>query len=232
VAPAPAFGLIHRPLVGPLTWGPVAGALAARGARAVVPDLHATPATAPYWAAHAATAAAPLAGMAGPLFLVGHSGAGALLPAIRQALGRPVAGYIFVDADPQQDGRSRLARFADPAAAAAFRDAAVDGSLPMWTAGDLQEEIPDPALRARFVAELRPCPLAVYEEELPVFPGWPDAPVAYLQFSAPYDPGAQHARAAGWRYRSMPAGHFHMLVDPDSVAAALLDLAARLASAP
>src|SRR6478672_5599041 len=123
--PATAFGLIHSPLVGPLTWGPVAEALAARGARAVVPDLRAPTAGPPYWAAHAAAAAARLAEAPEPLFLVGHSGAGALLPAIRQALGRPVAGYIFVDADPPQDGRSRLARFGDPAGAAAFRDAAV-----------------------------------------------------------------------------------------------------------
>jgi hypothetical protein len=32
----------------------------------------------------------------------------------------------------------------------------------------------------------------------------------------------------GWAYRRLEGGHFHMLVDPAAVAAALLDLAAEL----
>ena len=32
------------------------------------------------------------------MILAGHSGAGPLLPAIRQATGRAIAGYLFVDA--------------------------------------------------------------------------------------------------------------------------------------
>jgi hypothetical protein len=43
-----------------------------------------------------------------PLVLVGHRGAGALLPAIRQESGRPVAAHLFVDADIPQESQSGL----------------------------------------------------------------------------------------------------------------------------
>ena len=71
---------------------------------------------------------------------------------------------------------------------------------------------------------MRPRPLAFFTEPIPVFAGWPDAPCAFLQFSPAYDVPARRAREAGWRYREIAAGHFHMLVDPAAVADALLDL--------
>ncbi len=106
-----------------------------------------------------------------PLVLVGHSGAGVLLPAVREALGRAVAGYIFVDADIPEDNKSRLDLFQSREDRNSFRRAAQEGMLPTWTEEDLLETIPNPVLRRRFVAELRPLPLAVYEEPIPVFEG-------------------------------------------------------------
>ena len=47
----------------------------------------------------------------------------------------------------------------------------------MWTGDELRDAIPDDATRRAFVAELHargPLPLAVYEEPLPVFDGWPE----------------------------------------------------------
>ena len=113
-------------------------------------------------------------------------------------------------------------------AAQQFRAAATNGLLPSWSSNDLRDVIPDSAIRARFVAELRPTPLAVYTEPLPVFDGWPDAPCGYAQFSAFYDSSAEHARQLGWPCRKLDAGHFHMLVDPRAVADVLLDLIAAL----
>jgi thioesterase domain-containing protein len=230
LGPAPLFVLVHSPLVGPLTWEPVAAELRRQGFAAVVPALRETEAPgAPYWQQHAAAVVRTLASFPPfrPLILAGHSGGGMLLPAIRTLAARPVAAYLFVDAGLPQDGQSRLDRFDDAAAVAAFREAAVDGWLPPWTEADLAEVIPDAALRRRFVAELRPLPLAVYEEPIPVFAGWPDAPAAFVQFSPVYDTDAAAARQAGWPYGALPGGHFHMLVDPAGVAQALLD-AARL----
>jgi alpha-beta hydrolase superfamily lysophospholipase len=232
---APVFVLVHSPLVGPLTWGPVAAELRRRGYAVVVPVLRAgETADPPYWRQHVAAVVRALDGedRARPLVLVGHSGGGVLLPAIAAAAGRPVAAYLFVDADLPHDGRSRLSRFADPADAAAFRAAATGGLIPTWTEDDLAGVIPDPDRRRAFVSELRPLPLAVYDEPIPVPASWPDAPGGYLQFSLPYDAAAAEVRALGWPLVAMPRGHFQMLVDPFAVADALLDLLARLGVAP
>jgi hypothetical protein len=47
----------------------------------------------------------------------------------------------------------------------------------------LREVIPDVQLHLQFASKLACVPLDVYEEPLPVFDGWPDAPCAYVQFA-------------------------------------------------
>ena len=222
-----AFLLIHGPLVGPLTWKSLAEEFRRRGVEAMAPALpYAMDLDPPYWRSHAdaVAAAAGLASEEGAIVLVGHSGAGMLLPAVRQSLARRVAGYIFVDADIPQDGKSRLDLFESRDDRESFRRAASAGMLPTWTENNLEETIPNPVLRRRFVAELRPLPLAVYEEPISVFEGWPDAPCGYLQFTEYYESSARHAQREGWPYAKIEADHFHMLIDPRAVADALLDL--------
>ena len=197
------FVLLHSPLVGPLTWSLVATELQRNGIAVVVPELRTPEASAmSYWQQHARAIAQACERCPPdqPLILVGHSGAGMLLPVARQALGRPVAAYIFVDAGIPEDRQSRLDLFESATAAEQFRQKASNGLLPTWRAPDLAEVIPDATLRQRFVAELRPLPLAVYEEPIPVFPGWPDAPCGYIRFGTnpSYTAPAAHARAAGW----------------------------------
>ena len=212
--------LIHSPLVGPLTWSPVANALRERRVETVVPaldddDVGGTP----FWRQHADAvirAVAPIPREV-PLVLVGHSGAGALLPTVGQGCGHPITAYVFVDAGIHDDGNSRLDQMAleDPGFARQFR-ACLDGGerFPIWTEDDLVSVLPDPLRRRQLVAELRPRALPFFAEPIPVFTGWPDAACAYLKFSAAYDVPARRAREAGWRYRKIVAGHFHMLVDP------------------
>lgn len=186
---------------------------------------------------HAAAVAASLEDLpvAQPVILVGHSGAGPFLPAARTRINRAVAGYIFVDASlAGPDGASRLDLFESRETAELFRGRAKDGLLPTWTElfvltdEDVCQVIPDEALREQFIAELRPLPLAVYEEPLPVFPGWPDAPCGYLKFSPAYDPAAEQARKAGWPCVDVANGHFQMLAAPDTVAEVLVRLAAEM----
>ncbi len=58
--------------------------------------------------------------------------------------------------------------------------------------------------------------------------GWPDAPVAYLGFSksrASYGTSVKRAVEEGWAFSEVEGAHFHMLVDPERVARALLQLA-------
>lgn len=224
------FALIPSPIVAPATWAPVAEALRRRGDDARVADLdREAGAGGPSWRRQARSAAALRALPDDPPpFLVAHSGAGALLPAIRQELGRPVAGYLFVDAGIPADGETRHGA---GAFAAQLRDLyARGGRYPDWSEDDLRALVPDPA--ARRLIGPRPQPWAFWDEAIPVFAGWPDAPCGYLQFTASYDEHGERARREGWPYRRIDAGHFHPLVAPDEVADALRGLAARLRPAP
>lgn len=166
--------------------------------------------------------------------LVGHSGAGPLLPAAgaavrRRGVGR--AAYVFADAALPHPGRSRLASI-HPAFQAQLSAMVADDVLPPWAdwfeAGALDALIPDAAVRERFLEELRPVPLAALREPMPEVAGWPDAPCAYLRFSSVYEGEEAEAAAQGWAVASVEGNHLHMLVDPDGVAGALVALLDRL----
>jgi hypothetical protein len=103
--------LIHSPLVGPTTWLPVADELVRRGRAAVVPSLLGVAAApAPRWRHVPEVVRAATAETAAPVVLVGHSGAGLLLPAIADALTVEVAALVFVDSFlPPANGSLRLA---------------------------------------------------------------------------------------------------------------------------
>lgn len=233
---APLFVLVHSPLVGPLTWQLVADVLRRSGHEVTVPRLdNEAPAGTPLYRYHAervrrsVEAHDPLA----PVVLVGHSGAGPLLPLIGDTLVNDVAGYVFADAPLPRD----RARRSDNAPAEFRRRLLArteDGRVPPW--GEwwrddvLAALIPDEELRKVFVAELCPLPLQLFEEPIPLPPEWPDAPCAYLRLSSTYDAEAAAAARRGWDVVHFEAGHLHMLVDPDAVAEALTDLAQRFRS--
>lgn len=160
-----------------------------------------------------------------PLILVGHSGAGALLPALRATIPHQVGGYVFVDAGLPHPGQTRLdeMRASVPELAEELhRHLVVGGRFPDWTDEDLREEVPDDRTRAALLADLQPRALDFFEEPLPPVAGWPDAPCGYIQTSAGYAGAAETARRAGWPVQVFAAGHFYMLVDPEAVAQALL----------
>src|SRR5881628_3773919 len=82
--------LIHSPLVGPLTWQAVADELRDRGHGVVVPSLLGVfDASPPYYPRLAAEVADAIREVwtDGPVTLVAHSGAGALMPAVTEELG-------------------------------------------------------------------------------------------------------------------------------------------------
>lgn len=228
-----AFILVHSPIVGPSTWTPVAAELRRRGFTVVVPDLGPNEdVTTPFWERHVRAVVAALRNLPAErrLILVGHSGAGALLPAIGQAARRPVAAYVFVDAGIPKDGESRLDN--GPFAAYLQELYAGGGRYPNWSDEDLRDLVPDAEWRRQVLAELRPPPLAFWEEPIPVVAGWPDAPCAYLRFvpNPAYDAAVAEAQSRGWAYAELTGGHFHPLVDPVAVADEVLSLVARTAS--
>ncbi len=220
------FVLLHSPLVGPFTWSLLSDELRKRGYEVVVPSLHGgKEAGSPYWEQYAYAVGESLQGVSAecPLLLVGHSGAGPLLPAIRQVLARPVAGYVFVDADIPEDGKSRIDLLREEMPEVA-EGASREGLLPNWSEEDLREDLADLWLRAGVLAELHPQPLAYRTEPIPVFAGWPDSPCGYLKFTPFYDRSAARAQREGCAYAEMDGGHFYMLVDPKGVAGALIGL--------
>ena len=217
------YVLIHSPLVGGLTWTLVADEMRQRGLDVVIPLLlDSSDSPEPLWKQHAKSVTPAFAHIPGneAVTLVAHSGAGPLLPAIRQSLGNPVNAYVFVDAGIPRDGSTRLdlMKSEDPEWADQFQETLERGErFPNWSAEDLQDVIPDGALREQTAAEIRPRGLAFFMEPIPVFSGWPDAPCVYIRFSAPYERSAADARRAGWPTYELEGGHFHMLVDPASV---------------
>jgi dienelactone hydrolase len=229
----PGFVLIHSPVVGPVTWEPVAARLADAGWGVAVPSLLAAgDGDPPFWprvvAAVAAAVTGSLEGTARdePLVLVAHSNAGVFLPVIRAALARPVRCSVFADAGlPARAGST-------PTASEDFLPflrglAGPDGRLPRWTDwwpdDDLSPLFPDEATRKAVTRELPRLPLAYYAEQVPVPPGWDDHTCAYLHFSSAYDAEARQAAQRGWPVRRLPGEHLHQLVDPAGVAAVLLE---------
>jgi hypothetical protein len=223
----PVVVLLHSPLTTAAAWGELPVRLRARGWDVSAPEV-ADDEVPPYAGRYVATAAQFLAGHLGELqcVLVGHSGAGPLLPQIgfaRQAAQAPVAGYLFVDAMlprvAQASTRLDLLRVQDVTTASLLSEHLESGgTFPDWTDADLSGQIRDPQLRARVLAALRPRGLDFFAEPLPLPEDWPDAPAGYLQLSAAYDQPAATARLRGWPVRALASHHFAAVTEPDLVA--------------
>lgn len=224
------FVLIHSPLVGPFTWSRVAAELEKRGEKVLVARLCDDAASpAPIWQQHANCVADALEAtpVETRVILVAHSGAGPLLPAIGHYSPRPVAGYLFVDAGIlfQDASHLDLRAIENPEMAREFERELRNGArFPAWTSDDLREDLTDATPREALVRELQPRGLNFFSEMLPVF-DFPDAPCAYLQFTPWYESYAEQARARGWAFEKMEAGHFEMLVQPVEVADKILRFA-------
>jgi len=218
------YVLIHSPLVGPFTWELVQQVLKKRNLQVVIPTLVDNPnSTLPFWQQHAQSVSQSLVQIPPDqkIILVAHSGAGPLLPAIRQKLTHSIFAYVFVDAGIPRDGLSRLElmKLEDLQWAEKFHEALLQGGqFPTWSEDDLEAIIPEGETRRKLVAEIRPHSLPFFAEPIPVQAEWPDAACIYIKFSASYDWDAMQAKHTGWLVHEMRAGHFHMLVDPAAVA--------------
>lgn len=231
------YALIHSPLVGPFTWELVYQALIRRGIKAVVPTLvDDLDSTLPHWRQHVESVTGNLAPIPHKqkFVLVAHSGAGPLLPVIRQKLTHQILAYIFVDAGIPRNGLSRieLMKLEDPQWAEQFHEALLKGEqFPKWTDDDLQGIITDRDLRRKLIAEIRPRSLSFFTEPIPVYSGWPNAPCIYIKFSESYNWDAVQAKQAGWDVYELNAGHFHMLVGPLAVANLIVESVQKLLDA-
>jgi pimeloyl-ACP methyl ester carboxylesterase len=236
--------LAHSPLTDATAWGTLPDALRSRGREVVVLDVTDDDGP-PFAARYVARAALQVRDALGgaPAVLVGHSGAGCLLPllgAARRAARARVSAYLFLDAGlPPARPTSRLDLMrvevgdAAPSLAADLAShLAGGGTYPDWTDEDLRAEITDDGTRAALVRSIRPRGEAFFTELVPVAPDWPDAPCGFLQLSSSYDGPARQAGLRGWPVAGSgehrPGGHFAALVEPDRVADDLEALLARL----
>ncbi len=227
---AQLFVLVPAPALGPASWQPVAGELAASGRAVIIPSaVGFAVGGPPYWARLVSRLAAEVdAGPGDRVVLVPHSGAGVLAGQLAAAIGAGDTTVIFTDAAlPGPDGGG-------PVVGTDFlpylRKLAQDGLVPPWDQWwpdeDLSPLFPDESTRTAVLAEAGPLPLAFCEEELPPAPGgWPPGRAGYLMFSAAYQDQAAAARRYGWPVSTLPGEHLHMLVRPADVAAAITRLA-------
>ncbi len=164
--------------------------------------------------------------------LVGHSGAGPLLPVIHRGLVQLVVACLFVDASLPHPGQSTLDELAVsvPELEEELRRLLMaGGSYPNWGREELREILPDAAIREQLLAELHPRSLRFFEEKMPAIAFRSDTPCGYLLLSEAYQIQLERAQRSGWPYRIFSAGHFHMLVDPDAVTLGMLELLREMA---
>jgi hypothetical protein len=225
----PLLTLVHSPLVGPGTWDTLVPTLRARGHEVAVPDLTSTLAFGPPYVLRQVKSVAEAVGGRRTV-LVGHSGAGPLLPAMGEAFAA-VDGFLFLDAGLPSPGTSWFDNAPADLVEHLFRVATDGWLLPWpewWGAEALTELLPDPELRTRFIAGCPRLPVAMLEEVRPAEGSSDVIPCGYLRLSDGYRDEAARARALGWPVVELPGHHLSMLTDPDVVAEALLDLADRL----
>jgi hypothetical protein len=235
--PSVTLALLHSPLTSASAWGELPDELRRRGHRVVVPEVldddHP-----PYASRYVARASLQLADDAASerLILIGHSGAGPLLPQIgfaRHSAGAPVAGYVFFDAMlprvPQATTRLEIMGLEDRQFATSLEEQLRAGQrFPDWSSADLEQVIPDTGHRAVLLAGLRPRGVDFFAEPLPMPEDWPDARCAYVQLSPAYDVPAATAAQRGWAVRRLNLHHFAALTHDQEVADALSELLATL----
>jgi hypothetical protein len=197
-----------------------------RGFDAIVPNLaDATEQPPPFWPVIVTRVVAAVSA-ADDVVLVGHSGAGSLLPAIGDAVPADVVGYVFVDAQLPPEGDVVSSASED---FLAFLDRiAVGGRLPPWSEwfgpDAMARLVPDATMRDQIERELPRLPLAYFREQAPVAAAWNRRRAAYLRLSEGYEPQASTAAHSGWPVDRLAAGHLHAVVAPIDVTDRILRL--------
>jgi hypothetical protein len=218
-----SFILVHSPLVGPLTWSRVGSELRRRGHDVLVPSL-VDAAAAGRWQDCVQTVVGATSDAVGDIALVGHSGAGPLLPVIACRLGVTPQRIVFVDAGvPPEYGDAPLM---PDEFRAQLQALATKGWLPKWSEWFGPEAmvalVPDPDLRQAIVAEVPQLPLSYFQHPVPMPADWARQRCAYLLLSEAYRPDADEARSRGWPTVELTGAHLDIATRPTEITEALL----------
>jgi hypothetical protein len=224
-ASPPTAVLVHSPFLGPASLRPLADALGARGCPALRLDLRVTVNAAPVTQRLIGVFADAVEDslVEGPLVLVGHSGAGPLLPGLADTLERDVTGLVFLDSALPTPGRA-WRDTAPPELVAHLKKISSDGRLPRWDrwfdTDPMTELVADRALREEIVDEAPEVPLAFLKEARPSA-AW-SGHSGYVQLSDHYSGDAAEAERAGYRVERLAGDHLWAATHPAEVADALL----------
>lgn len=214
---------VHSPLVGPSTWETSAKLMRSHGFDVSVPDLTVVAqAPPPRWKAFVGAAVDGAATLTDEVTVVGHSGAGAFLPAIAAEASGRVVSLLFVDAvlPPPSGVYETSARMR-----ALLDEHTVDGRLRRWLEwwpGDVVEQlVPNVGERATLLVEMPSLPRSFYDESVPVPDGWMDQRCAYLKLSDAYEAEFAEAGRRGWRRGELDADHLAIRTQPGRVIEAM-----------
>ena len=214
--------ILHSPLVGPSTVAQLAATMNTLGWTTTVPDLRTAIASPSLFRQRAASAAETAD------VVIGHSGAGAFLPAVAEAMD---AAVVFVDAvvpppGPRVSPSAQLLQLLD-------KLPIVDGLLPpwheWWPADLMAELVPDEVLRRRITAEIPRVPRSFYDEAVPVPAQWWTSPSAYLRLSPAYADDQLQAQQWNWPTRQLAGRHLDVCVQPELIASHVIELIGQLA---
>ncbi|WP_030468063.1 hypothetical protein [Lentzea aerocolonigenes] len=221
--------LMHSPFLGPSSMRPLADELASDGVAVLLVDLQMTVNEAPVHQRLIGAFADALddAGVTGPLVLVGHSGAGPLLPSFADALELDVAGLVFLDSDLPTPGRA-WRDTVDPDLVRQVKASVRDGRLPRWDRWFPEDplRLVPAGLREEMRDEAPEVPWEFLKEQRPVVE-WSGA-CGYVLLSSAYEEAAAQAEALGWPVERVESHHLAAATSPSTVAAALKAVVSRL----
>jgi hypothetical protein len=200
--------------------------MASHGFGVCVPNLTSVAqASGPLWEVLVDTAAAGAATLEGDVAIVGHSGAGAFLPAVAHRVQGRAVSLLFVDAVlPPPRGVHQT-----PAGLQAMLDEqTVEGRLRKWLEwwpdDVVSELVPDADERAVLLDDMPSLPRSFYDESVPLPDGWSDRRCAYLKLSDTYNEAFADAGRRGWKREQLDADHLAIRTQPDRVVAAMESL--------
>lgn len=160
--------------------------------------------------------------------VVGHSGAGAVLPVIAHGVNAIVT--VFVDAIVPEATTSFTP--SDGFIAMLDQLPVVDGLLPpwheWWPPEILARLVSDERVRTTVMAENPSVPRAFYDAPVVLPDLWWQRPASYLQLSSAYDEDRARAEQLGWLTARLDGQHLDLVTRPDTVATAVAELAAAI----
>jgi hypothetical protein len=220
--------LIHSPLVGPSSLAPLAAAAADVNIRVSLPDLTSMAESDSPPEDFCRLAVDAGRKMDNAPLVVGHSGAGAFLPAIGSAIG-DVVGLVFVDAVlPRTEGVHST-----PLAMSEMLDSVTDDDLlrrwlDWWPEDTITSLVPNEVDRAELAADMPRVPRSFYDHDVEVPPGWSETDCGYLLLSEAYESEWRDAAARGWPTARLDSDHLAPRTQPEDVLREVLQLARRI----